>query len=111
MCLFNILQFCVGALSLAITGSFTGAESLAAAALALSFCNVSGVSLVVGISLVLETLCTQAFGAGNTAALGVFLQRALLLNAAIALVVSLIWSQLDALLLVLGQEVSLEAPL
>ena len=26
---------------------------------------MSGVSLVVGVSLVLETLCTQAYGAGN----------------------------------------------
>ena len=37
MCVFNVLQFAVGAIGLAITGTMAGPQDLASAAMALSF--------------------------------------------------------------------------
>ena len=48
-----------------------------------SLFNVTGLSLVIGLASGLETLCAQAAGAGEHAALGLLLQRALLLNGAV----------------------------
>ena len=106
---FNLLQFCVGTITLAVVGARTGGVSLAAAALAVSFTNVTGLSLIIGISLTLESLATQAFGAGSYGALGIYDQRAVLLCSVPAAAMSVLWSCMGAVLRGAGQDPAVAA--
>ena len=52
----------------------------------------------------METFCGQAYGAGRYDLLGVVLQRALLLLTLVAAAVALLWTQMEGVLLALGQD-------
>ncbi|KAK2559610.1 Multidrug and toxin extrusion protein 2 [Acropora cervicornis] len=52
-----------------------GKDELATATLAVSFINVTGASMFIGLASAVETLCSQAFGAKNYRLVGVVLQR------------------------------------
>jgi MATE family multidrug resistance protein len=52
----------------------------------------------------LETLCGQAYGAGQYAKLGIFLQRAIFVLNLVSIPLALLWANLEAILLILGQE-------
>ncbi len=55
-----------------------GPEQLSVSVLASSIYNVAGLSVALGLSSGMETLCGQAFGAGDYKTLGLVLQRAVL---------------------------------
>ena len=57
--LFNVSQFALNLASMAAVGQLGDLE-LAGASLAISFSNVSGLSLVIGVSFALETLVSQS---------------------------------------------------
>jgi len=80
-----------------------GAESLAAAALASMFCNVTGFSVINGLNSASDTLSSQAFGARNYHSLGVLLQRSLLISSLFAVGISLLWIVAEQVLLLFGQ--------
>lgn len=106
--LFGFVQFAMSAVSIAFVGRL-GSQALAAAALGGSFANVVGVSLLFGFTLPLDTICSQAFGAGRFRSLGVAVQRTLCVNLALCVLVSLVWAHADALFLVMGQDAELAA--
>lgn len=81
-----------------------------AVVLGTSLYNVTGLSLAIGLSSALETLCAQAAGAGEHAALGLLLQRALFVLGATAAAVLAVWfGPLPALLALARQPPDLAA--
>lgn len=60
-------------------------------------------SILMGFTSAMETLAGQAFGARNYRLVGVVWQRALLLTAILTAAVGLLWTQAEALLLLLRQ--------
>ena len=100
----NLCSFGISIISIAFLGRL-GARELAISILATSLFNVTGLSVVQGLNAALETFCGQAWGAGNYPAVGIVLQRALLVNSALTVVVSLLWSTSTASMLrLLGQD-------
>ncbi|KAK9818407.1 hypothetical protein WJX72_012193 [[Myrmecia] bisecta] len=81
-----------------------GAAELAAASLASSLANVTGYAVLAGLSSALQTLCGQAYGAKNYAAVGQSWQRALLILGIACVPISVLWLCIEPLLLLAGQE-------
>ena len=81
-----------------------GEMELAAGALALSYINITGISIYLGLGSALETLCTQAFGARNFSLVGVVLQRGIWILGITSLLTCSLWINTDLLLLGLHQK-------
>ncbi len=102
----RLASFIPKAIMLAAVGSLTdGAPLLAAAGTASMWCNVTGVSIIVGTGFGGSTLLSQAYGARNYKRVGILLQRQLLIHALVILFFSLPTSLASEYLLrdVLGQ--------
>ncbi|CAK0783734.1 hypothetical protein CVIRNUC_006933 [Coccomyxa viridis] len=97
------LVFISSLVSLAFAGHL-GKLSLSQAVLALSAYNITGVSMLLGLASGMETLCSQAYGAGNYMALGLVLQQALIISNLVFLAILALWTQAGPLLLLAGQE-------
>jgi Na+-driven multidrug efflux pump len=69
-----------------------------------SLYNVTGWSFIIGLSAGMETLCGQAYGAGQYKVLGLILQRALLICWAACVPITLGWSYAPQLLTALHQQ-------
>ncbi|KAG2449055.1 hypothetical protein HYH02_005804 [Chlamydomonas schloesseri] len=100
----NLFGYLLSVVSAAFIGHLNDPVALSSAVLAGSFYNITGYSLVIGLSAGMETLCGQAFGAKNYPMLGLILQRALLICWAACLPIALFWSQADRLLTLLHQQ-------
>lgn len=57
----------------------------------------------------METLCGQAYGASNYKALGVVLQRALIITWLVCMPITLLWWHMEPVLLALGQQPKIAA--
>ena len=69
------------------------------------FVNVTGFAVLAGTLSAMETLCSQAFGAGNYERVGVILQRAVMIVIFVLTpVVSVFWINCERILLALGQD-------
>ncbi|GBF98590.1 hypothetical protein Rsub_11315 [Raphidocelis subcapitata] len=83
--------------------------ALSGVVLASSVYNVTGISLVIGLSSALDTLCGQAYGARAYTLLGVYLQRAQVICFALCVPLVALWWRIEPLLLALGQEPAIAA--
>ena len=81
-----------------------GKLELAAGTLALSFINVTGPSLFIGLGSAVETLCSQAFGARNYRLVGVVLQRGVWILGLTCILAWSLWVNSELLLLLVHQE-------
>uniref|UniRef100_A0A7S1EUB0 Multidrug and toxic compound extrusion protein n=1 Tax=Timspurckia oligopyrenoides TaxID=708627 RepID=A0A7S1EUB0_9RHOD len=66
-------------------------DSLAGIALGCSIVNISGISVHMGLATALDTLCSQAYGAGNYPMLGIWLQRGVFLGTIISFLIAFVW--------------------
>ena len=82
----------------------TGTLQLAASALASMFANATGYSILYGAATAVDTLASQAVGAGNVARVGVVVQRGIAVLTMMALPISLLWWFSGEILGHLGQE-------
>ena len=82
---------------------------LAAAALANTTSNVSGLSIIVGMGTAVSTICGQAYGAGNYRKVSETLQLAVLVNWAVCVPISILWWNAEAVLLLCGQDTAVAA--
>ncbi|CAA0814308.1 MATE efflux family protein [Striga hermonthica] len=86
-----------------------GQAHLAAGSLAIAFANITGYSVLSGLSLGMEPLCSQAFGANRHALLSLTLYRAFLFLLLCSVPISLLWLNSHRLLIALGQDSDISA--
>ena len=95
--------------SLMFTGHIGVATNLDGAALALSFANVTGTSIVAGFSSGMDTLCSQAYGGKNYRLVGVYFQRAILLSLLVCFPIWALWLNAESILILLHQDAAVAA--
>ncbi|PWA90666.1 MATE efflux family protein [Artemisia annua] len=81
-----------------------GELELAGTAVATSLTNVTGFSLLFGMSSALETLCGQAYGARQYQRLGSYTLGAIIALLLVCMPISILWMYIDKLLILLGQD-------
>ena len=99
-----LLEMMVPVVSLTVLGH-VGTDVLGGAALATMFANVTGVSTCFGLATALDTLASQAVGAGRENAVGLQAQRgAAILLLTAALVTGSLWLNAGPILVALHQD-------
>uniref|UniRef100_A0A6N2JYJ0 Protein DETOXIFICATION n=1 Tax=Salix viminalis TaxID=40686 RepID=A0A6N2JYJ0_SALVM len=90
-----------------------GELALAGGSLAIGFANITGYSILSGLSMGMEPICGQAFGAKRYKLLGLALQRTILLLFLVSIPIALLWVNMKKILLFCGQDddISTEAQL
>ncbi|XP_074318943.1 protein DETOXIFICATION 19-like [Silene latifolia] len=68
-----------------------GELQLAASTLANSWAGVTGFAFMTGLSVALETLCGQAYGAKNYKMLGIYLQTSCIISTIFSILISIMW--------------------
>ncbi|KAK6279817.1 hypothetical protein POUND7_020084 [Theobroma cacao] len=96
-------QYLLQVVSMMMAGHL-GELALSGAAIATSFCNVTGFSLLWGLCGALETLNGQAYGAMQYQKLGSYTYCAIISTLPICLPVCLLWMYMDKLLVLIGQD-------
>ncbi|XP_040247427.1 protein DETOXIFICATION 35-like [Aegilops tauschii subsp. strangulata] len=86
-----------------------GNRELSAVAIGLSVVSNFSFGFLLGMGSALETLCGQAFGAGQVAMLGVYMQRSWIILTASALLLSPLYIFAGSILRLLGQEEAIAA--
>nr|CAB3446395.1 unnamed protein product [Digitaria exilis] len=86
-----------------------GELALAGAAVATSFAAATGFGLLFGMVSSLDTLCGQAFGAGEHRQLGVHKQRAMLVLSLVSVPVAAVWACAGNVLARCGQDPEIAA--
>nr|XP_043615581.1 protein DETOXIFICATION 14-like [Erigeron canadensis] len=81
-----------------------GELQLSGTAVATSLTNVTGFSLLFGMASALETLCGQAYGAGQYRKLGYYTYGAIISLLLVCFPISVLWICIDKLLILLGQD-------
>ncbi|KAI4317567.1 hypothetical protein L6164_025430 [Bauhinia variegata] len=90
-----ILVVCMGRL---------GSLELAGGALAIGFTNITGYSVLSGLAMGMEPLCSQAFGSQNLSLLSQTLRRTILILLIASLPISLLWLKLESFMLIIHQD-------
>ena len=67
------------------------ADLLAGVSLSIMFANITGISLLIGMSSGVETMCSQLFGCNRLTDVGITLQRAFLILTCMCVPICLIW--------------------
>ncbi|KQK17997.1 protein DETOXIFICATION 52 [Brachypodium distachyon] len=98
-----LLLYSRTALSMLFLGSL-GDLPLAAGSLAVAFANITGYSVLSGLSLGMDPLCSQAFGAKQPRLLGLTLCRCILFLLCCSLPLSALWLNMSRILVFLGQD-------
>uniref|UniRef100_A0A5B6Z1N1 Protein DETOXIFICATION n=1 Tax=Davidia involucrata TaxID=16924 RepID=A0A5B6Z1N1_DAVIN len=80
-----------------------GSLELAGGALAIGFTNITGYSVLSGLAMGMEPLCSQAFGSRNLNIVSLTLQRTILMLLLASLPIGLLWFNLETLMLRLHQ--------
>ncbi|KAI5072435.1 hypothetical protein GOP47_0012541 [Adiantum capillus-veneris] len=98
----NMMWFARYIVSTAFLGQLGGLE-LAAGTLALTFANVAGWSILIGLAGGMEAVCSQAHGAGRRKVLELTLRRGFIVLLLAALPIAGAWYKAEGLLLLMGQ--------
>lgn len=75
----------------AVVAGRLGTNELAAASLASMTANITGLSIYEGLATSLDTLTSQAFGAGKKHLVGLHIQRMIILTLLVTIPISAIW--------------------
>lgn len=101
----SVITFIQNLVNIAFVGRSGTVQDLAGVSLGVMWSNVSGVSFASGLMSAVETLCSQANGAGNFRRVGLVLQRGLLILTVFSVAVAFVWSFLtEKALLLLNQD-------
>jgi len=99
----NVLVFVRAVVSVLFLGRL-GSLELAGGALSLGFTNITGYSVLVGLAAGLEPVCSQAYGSKNWDLLSLSLQRMVLILLMAIIPISLLWLNLERIMLFMGQD-------
>ncbi|KAI5069470.1 hypothetical protein GOP47_0015771 [Adiantum capillus-veneris] len=102
----NLLTSLLQMISTTLVGH-VGSIELSSASLTYSFCTVTGYSILMGMSGALETLCGQAFGAGEYGKVGLYLHRSIVVLNTVAVPVAISWLYIEQIYLAFGQDAQL----
>ncbi|KAF7812049.1 protein DETOXIFICATION 54 [Senna tora] len=102
----NWLVFVKAFISVLFLGRL-GSLQLAGVTLSIGFTNITGYSVLVGLSSGLEPLCSQAYGTKNFHLLSLSLRRMLFILFLATIPISLLWLNLEPIMLFLGQDRSI----
>ncbi|KAL2522368.1 MATE efflux family protein [Forsythia ovata] len=110
MIVVTLSQYLLRVVALMMLGHL-GELELSSAAIATSFTNVTGFSVVFGMACALETLCGQAHGAEQYQRVGTFTYSAVICLLLVCIPISVLWIYTDKLLILIGQDplISVEA--
>ncbi|KAF5480353.1 hypothetical protein F2P56_001112 [Juglans regia] len=103
MMLTGLLLYSRSMISMLFLGRL-GDLALAGGSLAVGFANITGYSILSGLAMGMEPICGQAFGAKKHTLLGLSLQRTVLLLGLISIPISLLWLNMQKILLFCGQD-------
>ena len=81
-----------------------GDLELAAGSLAIAFANITGYSVLSGLALGMEPLCSQAFGANRPKLLSITLHRTVIFLLVSSIPISFLWFNMSKILLFLHQD-------
>ncbi|KAJ0591514.1 putative multi antimicrobial extrusion protein [Helianthus annuus] len=81
-----------------------GETELAAGSLAIAFANITGYSVLSGLALGMEPLCSQAFGARRMKVLSVTLHRTVIFLLVVCLPIGVLWLNTTRILIYLHQD-------
>ncbi|KAL0376428.1 UNVERIFIED_CONTAM: protein DETOXIFICATION 55 [Sesamum calycinum] len=99
----GIFSYLKNMISVACIGRL-GSLELAGGALAIGFTNITGYSVLFGLAMGMEPLCSQAFGSKNFTMVSLTLQRTIILLLLASIPIGMLWIYLEPLLLWLHQE-------
>ncbi|KAF8010164.1 hypothetical protein BT93_J0960 [Corymbia citriodora subsp. variegata] len=99
----SVLQYLVQLLSVVAVGHL-GQLSLSSVAIATALANVTGFSLHTGLAGGLETICGQAYGAGQYQKLGVYVYSAIISLFLVCFPVCILWIFMDKFLELIDQD-------
>ena len=104
-----LLQQFLFVASLTFCGHINEGSSLEldAVGLSISIINITGITTAVGLGTAIDTLAAQAWGAGNKKAVGILLQRGILILSLAMVPVYALWLNLDTILTYLRQPPSI----
>lgn len=86
-----------------------GSLELAGGALSICFTSITGYSVLVGLASGLEPVCSQAFGSKNWDLISLSLQRAIVILLIASLPISLLWLNLERIMIWMGQDKDITA--
>ncbi|XP_055960880.1 protein DETOXIFICATION 12-like [Mercurialis annua] len=99
----NLSLFLINVVSMMMVGHL-GELALSSSAIAVSLSSVTGFSVLSGMACALETLCGQAYGAEQYRKLGNQTYSAIFSLILVASGVSIIWMNMEKLLILIGQD-------
>lgn len=102
----NIVVYLRSLISVLCLGRL-GSLELAGGALSIGFTNITGYSVLFGLASGLEPFCSQAFGSKNYELISLSFQRTILLLLISSIPISLLWINLNPILITLGQDESI----
>ena len=105
----NAIAFIICNLATFISVIFAGHISvekkyLDGSSIALSFANVTGNAVTIGLSSALDTLCSQAYGAQQYRRSGLYFQRGLFIHALLCFPLAALWLNSETVLLLIHQD-------
>ncbi|OQR95135.1 Multidrug/Oligosaccharidyl-lipid/Polysaccharide (MOP) Flippase Superfamily [Achlya hypogyna] len=107
-----VMEFLPGVVNIVLVGQMDSPDTkqfVDAASISTMYINITAMSVGMGMASAMDTLCTQAFGAGNLHKMGDYLQGALLGMALTFIPVAFLNWFAEAGLLALGQEPAISA--
>lgn len=99
----GVLSYLKNMISVACIGRL-GSLELAGGALAIGFTNITGYSVLYGLAMGMEPLCSQAFGSKNFTMVSLTIQRTIMLLLFASIPIGILWIYLEPILLWLSQE-------
>ncbi|KAK9285805.1 hypothetical protein L1049_025006 [Liquidambar formosana] len=103
MIITGLLIYGKSAISMLFMGKL-GKEALAGGSLSIGFANITGYSVISGLALGMEAISSQAYGAKQWPLMGQTLQRTIAILASTCIPISLLWLNVEPILLFCGQD-------
>ncbi|KZV56969.1 MATE efflux family protein isoform 1 [Dorcoceras hygrometricum] len=104
----GLLMYSKSFISMLFLG-YLGDTELSGGSLSISFANISGYSVLKGLAMGMEPICYQAYGAKRWGILSQTYRKTLFLLLVAAIPISLLWLNMEPILLWLGQDESIAA--
>ncbi|KAI5391444.1 protein DETOXIFICATION 53 [Lathyrus oleraceus] len=101
----SLMMYSRSAISMLFLGR-QGRAELAGGCLALGFANITATSILKGLTMGMDPICCQAYGAKRWSVLNQTLLRTLCLLLLVTIPISLLWLNMEPLLQLLGQDPS-----